>query len=724
MARRGPNRGEHDDPTAQDISAADKKDLRQEAAGIRGLTLLFEDDAYERKWNQTHLQRMVRMTTRYMFACAAFQVIFFCSDLVEYGGFHDDTSTEMLSLKKLGAIRFALGFIPLLCCLSVAKAWVVPTQMIVWSIGVLYGLPSLWCFYMTRRRVSHWDSLFIIYGMMYFMLPKISPLNFIYGFMGSALFVFGYCVTSLFRLPLNSWLLSNVLLLSPYSLMCYLSYSMERNSRERWLLRERLKREKINLRIVASSIQDDFARAANESNTDQSVGGGSKRRTTLVSPPSSFSVLMDRQRNAFALLKTLGGGKQSPAPASTSSTSATVKTTAQHGLTTAAGDDSGDFAIEGDFSSSHSTHSTTINTTSATATTQQQKQNLVLFFKGLAAWSLTYLFGYTFDMVAEPDTALHSSTDTLSIVGSTISTGEVNSSAAFALLMHSMGFSVFLLYVTGQVRWLALNGVVGLAMLWAFNHTGMENRWIVFSTHSVGYLLLGVVIVIMVLVFGGVVLVWSNLIEFIRDILARYPQVKDELKENKLLEQVLIRYVAELPQVQNVGHGGGDNGKLGAGSTGSRLEVYRQAPTADEEEQDGGAAVRLLTSQPSVSDIPHSTSGGGLRRGSGNSSRNSSGNRLSDPGLSGCNVLHTRRLGMCFFCLKQPQSCLIPACAGWDPSRDSGSGGGGPGVSMCTPYTELAKARDDALARMQALELECDELRARLARHEGAHNKR
>jgi hypothetical protein len=42
---------------------------------------------------------------------------------------------------------------------------------------------------------------------------------------------------------------------------------------------------------------------------------------------------------------------------------------------------------------------------------------------------------------------------------------------------------------------------------------------------------------------------------------------------------------------------------------------------------------------------------------------------------------------------------------------------------MCTPYTELAKARDDALARAQALELECDEMRARLAALEGAEGK-
>ena len=99
------------------------------------------------------------------------------------------------------------------------------------------------------------------------------------------------------------------------------------------------------------------------------------------------------------------------------------------------------------------------------------------------------------------------------------------------------------MYSVGQMRWLALNGVVGLALLWVFNQSGMDSRWVVFSTHSVGYVLLAVVLIIMILVFGGVVLVWSHLIDFLKEILVRYPEVQEEISENKVLEQVLIRYV-------------------------------------------------------------------------------------------------------------------------------------------------------------------------------------
>ena len=108
-------------------------------------------------------------------------------------------------------------------------------------------------------------------------------------------------------------------------------------------------------------------------------------------------------------------------------------------------------------------------------------------------------------------------------------------------LQYYFYFYSVLSMIIGQIRWLALNGTVGLALMWVFNRSGMDSRWVVFSTHSVGYVLLAVVIVIMILVFGGVVLVWTHLIDFLKEILVRYPEVKNEISENKVLEQVLIR---------------------------------------------------------------------------------------------------------------------------------------------------------------------------------------
>ena len=171
----------------------------------------------------------------------------------------------------------------------------------------------------------------------------------------------------------------------------------------------------------------------------------------------------------------------------------------------------------------------TNSSTSAPATrsydlpSQLNDKRIVLFFKGLVAWAICMIMGYAFDQTSLPAAATSS---------------EANSSVAFAVMMHCTGFSVFLLYFTGQIRWLVLNAVVGLSLIWVLNMSGMDNKWLVFSTHSVGYVVLAAVIVVMILVFGGVVLVWTHLLDFLKCLLLRYPEVQDELAQKKLLEQV------------------------------------------------------------------------------------------------------------------------------------------------------------------------------------------
>ena len=408
--------------------------------------------------------------------------------------------------------------------------------------------------------------------MCFFILPKISPLNFMFAFLGASLFVLSYIFLTAFRLSLQQWILSNCLLLIVVVLFCYDSYSSERLSRERWLLRDRLQRERINLNIVASSIQDDLSKSSEQ---------------------GSLSIM----------------GKANISPAV--------------------------------FSSMRAGRNINMNTSSGRVSSspeEAQSRLFVLFFKGLIAWALCYAFGYSFDFISLPLSSLHPR--------------EVNSSAAFALMMHSMGFSIFLLYFTGQIRWLALNGVVSLLIMFAFNQSGMSQKWVIFSTHSLGYVLLFVVVVIMVLVFGGVVLVWHHLVNFLKDVLTRYPQVKDDLGQNRLLESVLIRYIADMPSTLLSSED--DSHELiiqyGGDEENSRsLAIPSEGPEA--------------RPRDSFTRLPHS--------------------KLT--------VLKSRRPDTCFFCLKPSPCVLVPACEGWEQlfSEDRSAG-----IAMCTPYTEMATSRE------------------------------
>ena len=347
-------------PSIAQTAADSKKELKQEIADIRGFTLMFENDNMEMKWNLMHLERHIGITTRYLFAASVFQGLFYWSDCLESYG----NSTYLF---QLGCLRLLLGGLTLLGCFLVSTGLIVPTQMAVFWINMCYGFPSLAIFYLARPNASVFDSLFLVYGLCFFILPKISPLNFIFGFSGALLYTFLFIYISAFRLSLQQWLLSNTFLMIIVSLFCYISYSAERVSRERWLLRERLKRERINLRIVASSIQDDLTRAAND------------ERNYPLDVMNQHNFRYDTTGKSIRLLASMGGG----------SLNADSVNNEQN-------ENSND---KNEISSVGSG-----NNKGESPGLKKQKR-MTLFFRSLSGWALCYGMGYAFDYVSQPESA-------------------------------------------------------------------------------------------------------------------------------------------------------------------------------------------------------------------------------------------------------------------------------------------------------------------------------
>jgi hypothetical protein len=593
------------------VDDSNKKEIRQETADIRGFTLMFDDADMETKWHLSHLDRQRSITSRYLLCATVFQGLFFWSDLIEHKASLKNNIDMGGSITHTAYIRLLLGTLPLVACFFVSTGLLVPSQVNVFWINICYGIPSLAIKYLMSPLPSHWDSLFLVYGLCFFILPKISPLNFIFGFSGAVIFTVLFIYISSFRLSFQEWILSNVLLLFVVGLFCYISYSSERVSRERWLLRQRLKREKIDLRVVASSIRDDLARVSND-----------ERPFPLDALHYQSNIVFSSKERAMRLLSSIRGNiharpiqQMEPSPSS---------------------------------SMNHIAN-------------KPKNERIVLFFKGIAAWALCYGMGYTFDRASSNLSAASHS--------------EINTSAAFALLMHSMGFSVFLLYVTGQLRWVALNGVVSLVMLRIFNRT-IDSDWVVFSTHTVGYVLLAVCIIVMCLVFGGVVLVWTQLIDFLKQILIKYPHVKEEILENKVLEHVLIDYIADMPSNRRILQDDRSN-------VSKFLHVVDRRDTASESVHDTSINVHLPD--------PHTS------------------NDIELMEDSACrhqqhrNLIYGRRPNTCYFCLKPDPDYLIPVCAAWTRDKDIASGDSSSsskpssGIPMCTPYTTLALERDEAV---------------------------
>eukprot|EP01041_Mallomonas_annulata_P000812 gene812-1587_t len=619
----------------------DKKDVTIETTDIGGFTLMFKDPEKELKWRVTHQKRHIGMSKRYLFACALYQGLFFCK--------------LQLNLSIFGTIL--ISFL---------------------GSDVLEGRGR----HLILVRISL--GLFSFLGCLLIAVGVITPRQ-----------------TTDFHLYLSTIGTVPILHTVIVIMFMYISYSAEKSSRERWLLKDRLIRENINLQMVASSIQEDLKKAANERRPFHLDVFHSSFDYKSIQPPHFKYLLSNHNHNHTA-----------------SSTASNI--------------------INEQNSNEQSLNNNTINNTNTTNTTTtndsissqniqlyENQKRVILFFKGLAAWAICMGTGYAFDLVSLPVAA---------------TTSEVNSSAAFALLMHSTGFSIFLLYFTGQIRWLALNGIMGFSLLWIFNSIGMENKWVVFSTHSIGYIILITVIIIMILIFGGVVLVWTYLVDFLKDVLIRYPQVKDDLSQKKVLEQVILRCLSDLPSNQQLLH------------VPDILNVYMtdvEAADSDVEEDEEG--VEKKEDEEYKSETIHGSRNSNTSMNTSTSSTSSSKRTAvsvspssvlavntknvtraainsfptttttSTTSVSGIpipsnnqihrvttQVLQSKRPGCCYFCLRDSPIFLLPAYA---PR----------GIPMCTPYTEMAKIREtltiqlkSETMRANSLQQDCVKLQVQL----------
>lgn len=693
------------------------------------------------------------MTGRFLFIAALYQGLFYLADL--------RSNPSHSFLKACG--RLLCGLVCLMLCFLISTGLIAPSQIKLCYLQLFYGGVTLYLHFLGREQLELYDFLILTYGLSFFMLPKISPLDFIHAFMGSSALTLLYIYISAFWLDLQQWCLSSIFLLFVTVLFMYISYSAERSSRERWLLRERLSQEHIDLHIVLSTLQEDMearnkgegARGevddimhgvysgrddgkieeAYDSGSDgvASVGlGGTVDRSIRRNASSSFSQQQQQQQ------RRRGASRRRPLPhintSTTSSSSSSTRGSAKDGLgggslrsrrPAPAPIDSeelfGGGAAESDGDGDGDSES---GAEGGRGGEPSKKQRIHMFFRGLLAWALCMCMGYAFQMIADAD-------------GSDAVRAP---SKSFALLMHSMGFSVFLLYFTGQMRWLVVNGFVGIVLLLIFNESGIDNRWAVISTHSVGYFILAVVVVASILVFGGVVLVWSHLIDFVKNIISRYPEVTVHIRrDNKVLERVLLSYLAEMPSLSPLNitsssssssssssyycsnsDGGGGDEEAGIVASG-KAQAAGGAPSAvtgnAHISKAGSIASTALTQQqqrrPSV---------GNASRGAG-FKYSSSADDVTSTSSASAQLQLPRRLtpllesrrgpNTCYFCLKDGTACMLPACAGWAPRAEDGDGGGKGGIPMCTPYTELVRSRDEVSQLLEETRVELDQ----------AHNK-
>ncbi|RLN98382.1 hypothetical protein BBJ28_00020674 [Nothophytophthora sp. Chile5] len=123
-------------------------------------------------------------------------------------------------------------------------------------VSVSNGIPTLLLYALQRTSLHQWDALFVTFGLSFYTIPKITPLGYVSSFYGSWATAAVYAMLAFVVRP-PTRLAESVLGISFLVPMVWvfntISYYSEYNSRERFALRRRLRRESITLAVACTS---------------------------------------------------------------------------------------------------------------------------------------------------------------------------------------------------------------------------------------------------------------------------------------------------------------------------------------------------------------------------------------------------------------------------------------------------------------------------------------
>lgn len=112
-----------------------------------------------------------------------------------------------------------------------------------------------------RPQLTQWDALYVQYGVAFYTLPKISPLQYLQGLLGSGIIVSAYLWLLVFvrPMPLMELALTVFYLVPSLYLFNHLAYATEKAARERWVPPHRLGTSRCTLRLLIAVVGTDLS---------------------------------------------------------------------------------------------------------------------------------------------------------------------------------------------------------------------------------------------------------------------------------------------------------------------------------------------------------------------------------------------------------------------------------------------------------------------------------
>ncbi|RHY68449.1 hypothetical protein DYB30_008560, partial [Aphanomyces astaci] len=74
-------------------------------------------------------------------------------------------------------------------------------EQLMFALALCHGIPTLLLFTLQHAMLHQWDALFVVFGLSFYTIPKVTPLGFVYSTMGSTITMVVYFAIALFCRP-------------------------------------------------------------------------------------------------------------------------------------------------------------------------------------------------------------------------------------------------------------------------------------------------------------------------------------------------------------------------------------------------------------------------------------------------------------------------------------------------------------------------------------------
>ncbi|POM77879.1 Hypothetical protein PHPALM_4670, partial [Phytophthora palmivora] len=214
---------------------------------LNQFTLQFQDSALEKVYQAGLHPRKKALWLSSLLPAAASQILFALADGLDY---------PVENLLVTVPTRVLIAMLQVAMWLLVRWDLVRAKEQTMLLVSVASGIPTLLLYALQRTSLCQWDALFVTFGLSFYTIPKVTPLGYVSSFYGSwgtaAVYIF---LTFAVRPPPRraEGVLGIFFLVPMVWVFNTIAYYSEYNSRERFALRRRLRRESITLAVACTS---------------------------------------------------------------------------------------------------------------------------------------------------------------------------------------------------------------------------------------------------------------------------------------------------------------------------------------------------------------------------------------------------------------------------------------------------------------------------------------